>query len=44
MITQSDISKSDKNGPEINAIGSSEIKIVNDCLTKKNIRLLMKYR
>ena len=42
MITQSDTSKSDKNGPEIRAIGSKVIKIVSDHFTKRIIRSLIK--
>jgi len=42
MMTQSDTIKSDKNGPEIKAIGRSEIRIVSDCFVNKIIRLLIK--
>ena len=41
-MTQSEIIKSDKNGPEIKAIGRSEIRIVSDCFVNQIIRLLIK--
>ena len=41
-MAQSDIIKSDKNGPEIKATGRSEISMVSDCFVNKIIRLLIK--
>ena len=37
MIALNDINRSDKNGPEIRAIGSNTIKILSDCFIKKFI-------